>query len=99
MTTDCHGMPLMATDDHGIPHGLTLLSTMITPLNRYELWLFGYHAIPHIRRAEIVYTLCTAFLNSLYHYMGLQLARAVSASFVLGTTFLSKVRTCMQRAC
>lgn len=86
-------MPLMATDDHGIPHGLTLLSTMITPLNRYELWLFGYHAIPHIRRAEIVYTLCTAFLNSLYHYMGLQLAKAVSASFVLGTTFLSKVRT------
>ena len=46
-----------------------------------------------------MYTLCTAFLNSLYHYMGLQLAKAVSASFVLGTTFLSKVRTDMLSAC
>lgn len=57
----------------------------------YELWLFGYKAIPHIRVSEVTYTICAAFLTSLYHYMGLQLAKAVSASYVLCTTFLSKV--------
>jgi len=57
----------------------------------YELWLFGYGEIPHIGIHEVAYLLCSAFLTGLYHYMGLQLARAVSAAYVLTCTNAAKI--------
>ena len=57
----------------------------------YELWIFGYEELPHISTDEICYIAASVFLSALYHYMGLQLAKAVSATSLLAGTNTCKV--------
>ena len=57
----------------------------------YEVWIIGYDTLPNIALDELLYICASIFLSALYHYMGLQLARAVSATTLLAGTNLSKI--------
>ena len=73
-----------------INNGVGFCAGLVLVLS-YELWLCGYRAIPHIGQNEVLFLFASAFLSGMYHYMGLQLARAVSAGLVLACTNTSKV--------
>ena len=66
--------------------GLALLLVL-----SYEIWIFGYQTLPSISYDEILYICASVLLSALYHYMGLQLAKAVSATSLLTATNLSKI--------
>eukprot|EP00325_Prymnesiales_sp_UTEX-LB-985_P004336 CAMPEP_0174711520 /NCGR_PEP_ID=MMETSP1094-20130205/12804_1 /TAXON_ID=156173 /ORGANISM="Chrysochromulina brevifilum, Strain UTEX LB 985" /LENGTH=867 /DNA_ID=CAMNT_0015910467 /DNA_START=62 /DNA_END=2665 /DNA_ORIENTATION=- len=72
--------------NNAVGFGMALVLTLA-----YELWLFGYQQLPHITIIEVNYVLCAALLTGMYHYMGLQLARCISAGYVLLCTNVSKV--------
>ena len=55
------------------------------------MWIIGYTSLPSIATDEALYIAASVFLSALYHYMGLQLARAVSATTLLSATNLGKV--------
>jgi len=57
----------------------------------YEIWIFGYNSLPNIAFDEICYIVGSVFLSACYHYMGLQLAKAVSATSLLAANNFSKI--------
>jgi len=57
----------------------------------YEIWIFGYQQLPTVGIDEITYLVASVFLSASYHYMGLQLAKAVSATSLLAATNFYKI--------